>query len=114
MSNKSTEAIPEIKAEGWDWFEQDQPKEAISIVEQRMGMSQEDVAEHFKKCFSTVSGKIVLEYMDIFCNDVRDFDASLGFYDGAALGFHRTGQRSFMTMIKAFLNRKPQKRAKGK
>ena len=105
MDKQSTEPIANVKAEGWDWFEK-QSGEAKTIIEQRMGMTPADVASHFKKCFGTKSGKIVLEYLDVFCNDVRDFDPSLGFYNGAAFGFWRSGQKSFMAVIKAFMRTK--------
>lgn len=111
----NTEPLPDIPAEGWDWFEQ-QETEAKTIIDKRMGMSPDDVAIHFQKCFSSPSGKVVLEYFDIFANDVRDFDPTLGFYNGAAFGFWRSGQKSFMAMIKTMMHRKfePKKRAKGK
>jgi hypothetical protein len=113
MQDGMTDPIPD--GDGWDWFEKQQG-ETKSIVEQRLGMSQDDVAAHFQKCFSGPSGKVVLEYLEIFANDIRDFDPSLGFYNGAAFGFYRSGQKSFMSVIKAFMRVKfqPKKRAKGK
>lgn len=114
--NKSTDPIPEIEQEdGWGWFEK-QNAEAKSVFQDRLGMDNEEITAHFQKCFSTASGKIVLEYLDVYANDIRDFDPSLGFYNGAAFGFYRSGQKSFMSMIRAFLRRdlKAANRAKGK
>lgn len=114
-NEQSTEAIPDLPAEGWDWFEKQQ-KEATDIFEKRLGMDQAEITHHFQKCFGTASGKIVLEYLDVFVNDIRDFDPNLGFYNGAAFGFYRSGQKSFMATIKAFMRRdlKQKTRAKGK
>lgn len=115
MASHSTDPIPDMLAEGWDWFEK-QDNEAKTIIEKRMGMSPDDVAAHFQKCFNSTSGKVVLEYLEIFANDVRDFDPTLGFYNGAAFGFWRSGQKSFMAVIKSMMHRKfeTKKRAKGK
>lgn len=115
MSEHSTDPIPNIPADGWDWFDK-QETEAKTIMEHRLGMSIDEIADNFRKCFTTPAGQVVLQYMDIFANDVRDFDPNLGFYNGAAFGFWRSGQKSFMAMIKTFLHRKPQPktRAKGK
>lgn len=99
------------ESDGWDWFEKQQT-ETKTLVEQRLGFTIDEITGAFQRVFNSKDGQIVLAYMDVFANDVRDFDPSLGFYNGAAFGFYRSGQKSYFAMIRAFLNRKP-KQSKG-
>ena len=111
MDNKSSEPLPEIENKGWDWFEEKVEKQTQTIVDKRMGMSPDDINAHFRKCFSTKSGQIVLQYFEVIQNDVMCFDPSLGFYNGSAFSFWRSGQNSLIHMIKGILS---SNRVKGK
>ena len=96
MSND--ENIP-TDMSGWNWFKQAEDK-ANSEAQAQTGLSQQDIDYHFEKCFKTKSGQIVLDYLQTFQDKVKDFDPELGFYNGAAFGFWRSGQKSIITFLK--------------
>lgn len=98
MSDISTEAIPEVK--GWDWFDEQARKE----FQHESDMDQEEIIVHFQKCFSTKSGKIVLAYLEKLTIDTVDFDPTMGFYDGAAFGYYRSGQKFVFREIRKLMN----------
>lgn len=110
--DKSTEPLPEIPSEGWDWFE----KQARNDFQNDTGMDEEEIIKHFQKCFSTGSGKVVLAYLEKLTTDTIDFDPTLGFYNGAAFGYYRSGQKFVFREIRKLMNYdlNQKKRAKGK
>lgn len=112
MSDKSTEAIPEVAAEGWEWFEEHARRE----FQNQTGLDNQEIISHFQKCFGTKSGKIVLRYLEKLTIDTVDFDPTLGFYDGAAFGYYRSGQKFVFREIRKLMNMDLQstERAKGK
>ena len=94
----SDEEIP-TKMDGWNWFEQAEQK-ANDETKKATGLSQQEIDYHFEKCFKTASGKIVLDHLQVFQDKVKDFDPELGFYNGAAFGFWRSGQKSIIQFLK--------------
>ena len=85
--------------QGWSWFDA-QEKSANDIALNEQGLSEQDLDYHFEKCFNTPSGKIVLAHLQAFNDRYKDFDPELGFYNGAAFGFWRSGQKSIVQYLK--------------
>lgn len=97
---KSTQTIPELEGEGWNWF--DQANEPLKQKrEEDSGLSQEDYEAHFAKVFSGKSGEIVMGYLASYVMAMPGFDQTRGFYDGAATGFYRTGMQDLVQHIHA-------------
>lgn len=63
------------------------------------GLSREDIATHYAKTFGTRSGRIVFEDLLRFAFGHSGFDPSLGFYNGAAYGFYRSGMGDLVNHI---------------
>lgn len=103
MANKNLESAPlpeNVEAQGWDWFEERARKE----FENESAMDEQEIIAHFQKCFGTTSGKIVLAYLEKLTIDTVDFDPTLGFHDGAAFGYYRSGQKFVFREIRKLLN----------
>lgn len=101
--NKDLESAPlpdNTEAQGWDWFEDQARKE----FENQSGMDDQEIIAHFQKCFGTTSGKIVLAYLEKLTIDTVDFDPTLGFHDGAAFGYYRSGQKFVFREIRKLMN----------
>lgn len=98
MSDNADQEIPTDMG-GWNWFEK---AEGVANAETQkdVGLTEQEIAYHFEKCFKTPSGKIVLDYLQRFQDKVQDFDPSLGFYNGASYGFWRSGQKSIIQFLK--------------
>ena len=113
MSNDLEGApLPNIEATGWDWFEEHARKE----FENETAIDEKEIIAHFQKCFGTTSGKIVLSYLEKLTIDTVDFDPTHGFYNGAAFGYYRSGQKFVFREIRKLMNTDLSKlnRAKGK
>ncbi len=91
--------LPNMQAEGWDWFEQSRDD-----FKNDTDMDEQEIIAHFQKCFGSKSGKVVLAYLEKLTIDTIDFDPSLGFHDGAAFGYYRSGQKFVFREIKKLLN----------
>ena len=104
--------LPEAEAQGWDWFEEQARKE----YQDQSGMDEQEIIAHFQKCFGTTSGKIVLAYLEKLTIETVDFDPTHGFYNGAAFGYYRSGQKFVFREIRKLINTNLSKlnRAKGK
>ena len=113
MSNVSTEGIPNIQADGWDWFENANSPLKIQREEQT-GMTQEDYNVHFRNVFSGKSGEIALNYLASYIQMMPGFDPNAGndFQMIAANGFYRQGMQDIVQHIYQMANTQP--RAKGK
>jgi len=101
--NADQQEIP-TNVQGWDWFKA-QSASAEHHAKQA-GLDAEDLKAAFEKTFSTPSGKIVLAHLERMMDTFKDFDPELGFYNGAAFGFWRSGQRSIVTFLKTMQRRK--------
>jgi hypothetical protein len=56
-------------------------------------------AEIMAACFGTPAGQAALELLQRkFCSPIK-FDAQIGFYEAAAIGFQRTGQEMVVNFI---------------
>lgn len=102
-SQNEAQEVP-TNIEGWDWFKA-QEATAQHAAKQE-GIDPEDLTLAFQKTFSTPSGKVVLAHLERMMENFKDFDPELGFYNGAAFGFWRSGQRSMVTFIKTMQRRK--------
>lgn len=102
MSEQDQEIPTDL--DGWNWFNQQQ-KVVDDIFEKEYGLPKEEIILHFQRCFSTKSGKIVLNYLQNLQNNYKDFDPELGFYNGAAFGFWRSGQKSIIRMLQQLTKR---------
>lgn len=97
-NDQAGDGIP-TNMQGWNWFEA-QVDNANKIAEAEGGLSEQDLDYHFEKCFNTQSGKIVLAHLQALHDRYKDFDPELGFYNGAAFGFWRSGQKSIIQYLK--------------
>ncbi len=88
-----------VNMEGWNWFDA-AAKHAQTVTQEEKGITPEELKAHFETIFSTPAGKIVLEHLQIFVERQRDFDPDLGFYNGAAYGFWKSGQKSMVQYFK--------------
>lgn len=103
MTEQSTDPIADPMtndAEGWDWFEQ----QARNEFKGENDLDQQELISHFQKCFGTKSGKVVLAYLEKLTIDTVDFDPTMGFHDGAAFGYYRSGQKFVFREIRKILN----------
>lgn len=88
-----------VSMDGWNWFkalEENTTKETLKET----GLTAQDIDYHFEKVFSTKSGKIILDHLQRMQDKYRDFDPELGFHNGAAFGFWRSGQKSIIQYLK--------------
>lgn len=93
--------LPEnAEAKGWDWFDEQARKE----FQGNSGLDESEIISHFQKCFGSKSGQVVLGYLEKLTIDTVDFDPTLGFYDGAAFGYYRSGQKMVFREIKKLMN----------
>ncbi len=94
MSDQSTEAIPEMQ-EGWGWF--DQANEPLKAKrEEQTGLTQEDYEKVFARLFNRKDGQIVMGYLAHFIMSMPGFDPNVGFENGAASGFYRSGMQDLV------------------
>lgn len=92
------DGIP-VGMEGWDWFKA-QEQAGTKATQDEVGLSAQDIDYHFEKCFKTKSGQIVLDHLQRMQDNFKDFDPELGFHNGAAFGFWRSGQKSIVRFLK--------------
>lgn len=106
MADDDTQPIADIQAEGWDWFDEHE-KKGKEAFKTKTGLEPDEILMHFQKCFGTASGQIVKNYLESLAFDQPDFDPTHGFYDGAAFGYYRAGQKSIVREIRSILSTKP-------
>lgn len=93
------EDIPASNGQGWDWFNQTQEK-AMKEARARLEMEQQEIDRAFARVANTPDGQLVLKTLASWVDATEDFDPTLGFYNGAAFGFWRTGQKHLVKFIK--------------
>lgn len=98
------DGIPASNGEGWDWFTQTQDK-ALEEARARLEMEQKEIDAAFARMASTPDGQIVIKTMQSWVDATEDFDPNLGFYNGAAFGFWRTGQKHLVKFIRNAITR---------
>lgn len=91
--------IPASNGEGWDFFTKKQD-EAIEAAAKRIQIEREEIDRAYARMFNTPDGQIVLKHMELTLDHLEDFNPQLGFYNGAAFGFRRTGWRDALKHIK--------------
>lgn len=84
-------------SEGWDWFEQNERQVAKARDEARVAA--DEVKAMYEATFSTDAGKAVLEDLKRWILAAEGFAPELGFWNGAAQGFYREGQRRMVGYI---------------
>lgn len=98
------------KGEGWDWFKR--TERSVEESRNEDGFSREDMYQLYERCFNTRAGKAVLNDLLRF-RRAQVFDPTLGFYDGAALGFYNTGIVHVVTHIERMVLTGRSRRAEG-
>ena len=58
------------------------------------------MAVKYARVFGTPDGRVVLEDITRFLDAAACFDPSMGFYNGAALGYYREGIRELARQIR--------------
>jgi hypothetical protein len=91
--------IPASNGEGWDFFTERIGKAMTEAAEQRE-MEAREIDRAFLRLFSTADGQIVLKHLELVTEQLEDFNPNLGFHNGAAYGFRRTGWRDHLKFIK--------------
>lgn len=99
MTDDSGEGIPKSNGEGWDFFANTQEK-ALNEARARLEMDQQEIDRAFARMAATPDGALCMKVMQGWLEGIEDFDPAYGFYNGAAFGFWRTGQRHFLKFIK--------------
>ena len=97
MTDNNNDEIP-VNMTGWNWFDTVE-QAARKKTQQKTNLSAQDIIFHFEKCFATRSGKIVIDHLLDLINSTDDFDAAMGFHNGAAHGFEKTGMRRLFKYI---------------
>jgi hypothetical protein len=95
-------AIP--AGDGWDWFVE-AAKRAQDATAERTEMDNRELELAFARVFNSPDGQLVLAHFQDWNDKVKDFDPDLGFHNGAAYGFWRSGQRSIVQYIKTMRER---------
>lgn len=93
---------------GWDWLdrvnEQHQQKR-----DETSGFTPEEMQRYYAQTFSTKAGQIVLEDLRQR-GEIDTFNPNLGFFDGAAWGYWRSGANGtinfIMNMVRAGQSRR--------
>lgn len=96
--------IPDLKGQGWDWFEAAKG-EAQTATVGRTGLTAEELQATIARCLVSPDGQILLAHLQDWIDMVKDFDPELGFYNGAAFGFWRSGQKSIVQYLRAIKER---------
>lgn len=91
--------IPASNGEGWDYFTQ-KASDAIKAAAEQQEIEAREIDRAFLRLFSTADGQIVLKHLELVTERLEDFNPNLGFYNGAAYGFRRTGWRDHLMFIK--------------
>lgn len=104
MTDDDGEGIPSTNGEGWDFFTQTQDK-ALEEARKKLEMDQHEIDRAFARMASTPDGALVMKALQGWIEGVEDFDPTMGFYNGAAFGFWRTGQRHYLKFIKNAITR---------
>lgn len=104
QDNPNGDGIPSSNGEGWDWFNNSET-DAMKNARAKLEMDQEAIDIAFARMSKSPEGQIVMKTMASWLEAVEDFDPALGFYNGAAFGFWRTGQRHLVKFIKNAISR---------
>lgn len=96
--------IPNIPASGWDWFE-GAKEQAVEATVGSTGMKAKDLQASIARALLTPEGRILMQHLRDWCFMVKDFDPELGFYNGAAFGFWRSGQKSIVQYLEAIITK---------
>lgn len=86
--------------EGWDWFGGQKVSKAEQRTQQRSDLTPQELDFYFRRMTESKSGQIVMAHLQDLLDSVDEFDPDLGFYDGAAYGFKRSGMRALVNYIK--------------
>lgn len=98
------DGIPTSNGEGWDYFAAAADK-AVKEARERAEMEQREIDRAFARIAATPDGQIMLQTMQAWVDGMEDFNPALGFHNGAAFGFWRTGNRNFFKLIKTTIAR---------
>lgn len=104
MTNDDGESIPSTNGEGWDFFAKAADK-GMEEARKRLELDQQEIDRAFARMASTPDGQLVMKALQGWIEGTEDFDPTMGFYNGAAFGFWRTGQRHFLRFIKNAITR---------
>jgi hypothetical protein len=83
--------------EGWDWFAQNERQVAKAREEARVAA--DEIKLMYESAFGTDAGRAVLEDLKRWILAAEGFAPELGFWNGAAQGFYREGQRRMVGYI---------------
>lgn len=96
--------MPAPSKEGWNWFEQTE-QAASKATLGTTGLEARDLQMAIARALTTPDGKILMQHLRDWCIMVKDFDPSLGFYNGAAFGFYRAGQNDLYKYLQNIVNK---------
>ena len=96
--------IPDAPAQGWDWFNSAKEQAETATVG-RTGLTAEELQATIARCLTSPDGQVMLAHLQDWIDMVKDFDPELGFYNGAAFGFWRSGQKSMVQYLRAIKER---------
>lgn len=82
---------------GWDWFEQNERQ--VEKAREEARVTSDEVKLMYEAAFSTDPGRAVLEDLKRWILMTEGFSPELGFWNGAAQGFYREGQRRMVGYI---------------
>lgn len=97
------ERVPSGGATGWDWFSR--VEQGVADAREDAGEGgRDDIALVYHRLFSTPDGQVILRDLRRF-REMVSFDPAMGFYNGAAFGFYRTGLATMVNFIEAKIRR---------
>lgn len=96
--------IPATNGEGWDYFAAASDK-AMQEAKARAEMEQKELDRAFARMAATPDGAIVMAALEAWVDGMDDFNPALGFHNGAAFGFWRTGNRNLFKLMKRAIAR---------
>lgn len=98
------DGIPASNGEGWDQFNEANER-AMKAAQERADLAQKELDRAFARMAATADGAIVMQAIEAMIENMDDFNPALGFYNGAAYGFWRTGNRNLLKLIKRAIAR---------
>lgn len=98
------DGIPASNGDGWDQFNQAN-EQAMEAAKARAELAQKELDRAFARMAATADGAIVMQALENMIDAMEDFNPALGFYNGAAYGFWRTGNRNLFKLIKRAIAR---------
>lgn len=96
----------QINREGWDFF--DNMEAALQAERDREAADRDVLVAAYDKTFAGSHGQTVLRDLRRIIDGVPGFSPNLGFYNGAAYGYYRSGMNDLIRHIMRMTERSEQ------